>query len=391
MATPPTTFDRSFSFQEQGQGSHPSSRRNSGIQSIDSVSANANNLDMPYQAQSASWDTLDFNSARTTSPGFPYTPSYRDSFTPYGSDSGVSWAGRDTGPNQLFDEPTDANDVEYNPADFDGPGSHSNIPSPYFMDQELSNGRQGVSRDYMSSAAHESPMSQMLSNTDHLSPRMRSFSGDSKSGFGNSTHAKFGMDPNSYSPRPFSVPSPASSVGHLESERPRSRASSISSVHHQPPALTVGPMGEAFDKLAFDPVDSDLLWRNQQQQLNQQGTKAQSPPQLLIPNDGPSSSLQIPSFGNNHQGLGGTAGVSTGSLGLAAPSINILPSTPISGGASASNVPFQQVLQTLNERRQNSGSSEDSMGMITSHGTSQIFNSLHTAHSPIAFLRLICP
>jgi hypothetical protein len=393
MTTPPSSsnaFERAMAIPDSmvRGSSQPPSRHDSEIQHIDPSIANAGSgsLDVPYQAQSASWDA-DFPSAQTTSSGFPYTPSYRESFTPYGSDSGISWTGREPGgANQLYDEPVDANDVEYNPADFDGPGSHSNVTSPYLLDQEPSLGvpsSTGLNMD------------QMMPNQGHLSPRIRSFSSESKNSYGGTPHARMNsLDVNSFSPRPYNAPSPASSVGGLDIERPRSRASSVSSNHQATPSLTVGPMGDAFDKLGFDNVDSDLVWRSQQQQhsnsqqLNGQGgVKVQSPPQLFIPNEGSSSTLQIPSFGNQPS-------LGTGGLGLSAPGINILPATPVSGGgAGASHVPFDTVLKNLNDRRQQQhhqqqqhqqstnagGSNDESLAMIQSHGESNLppFPSLH--------------
>ncbi len=337
---------------------------------MDSGSTNGPNsgLEVPYQPQSAGWDTVDFSSGRNTSPGYPYTPSYRDSFTPYGSDSGVSWTGqaaRDGGAgSQLYEDPVGDHDVEYNPADFDGPGSQSDAPSPYFLEQDGGRSSSGMDSGLISGIGYNGDqMMNQQNNEHHYSPRMRTFSSESHNSYNGTPHARMNsLDVNSFSPRPISAGSPASSVGGLDIERPRSRASSIGSVNHQAtPSLTVGPMGEAFDKLGFDPVDSDLIWRNQQQQLNQQGV-AKSPPQLLIPNEGPSSTLQIPSFGTQASGL------STGSLGLSAPGINILPATPVSGGAGASNVPFDQVLKNLNHSRQNSGNAESNLGMMQSHG-----------------------
>jgi hypothetical protein len=371
MASPPS-YDRAYGGSQDPSNprssSQPPSRRNSDVHHIDSAAANAGNaaLEVPYQSQSAGWDTVDFNSGRNTSPGYPYTPSYRDSFTPYGSDSGVSWTGgREGASGPIYDDPVDSHDVEYNPADFDGPGSHSDAPSPYFLEQDS---RSGMDSGLISSIGYngDQMMNQQASNNDHISPRLRTFSAESQPSYnGGTPHARMNsLDVNSFSPRPISAGSPASSVGGLDIERPRSRASSIGSVHQATPSLTVGPMGEAFDKLGFDPVDSDLIWRNQQQQLNQQGV-AKSPPQLLIPNEGPSSTLQIPSFGTQ---ASLTGGLSTGGLGLSAPGINILPATPVSGGAGASNVPFDTVLKNLNHSRQNSGNGEANMGMMQSHG-----------------------
>jgi hypothetical protein len=389
MTSPPSSsaaFERAFTLGETaGRGSPqpgPGSRRNSDIQQIDATHANQAQapLDTPYQAQSSSWDSVDFSSARTTSPGFPYTPSYRDQYTPYGSDSGLSWSGRDSGNNHLYEEPADTHEVEYNPADFDGPGSQSNVASPYFLDQDHNQnlGRSGIGSDY----SYNGENNNILSNGDHLSPRMRSYSTDTTKSLSaaGTPHARMNsLDVNSFSPRPISAGSPASSVGGLDIERPRSRTSSISSMHQATPSLTLNPIGEAFDKLGFDSVDSDLIWRNQQgQQQQQQQGVAKSPPQLLIPNEGPSSTLQIPSFNNPNATLG--AGLNTGSLGLSAPGINILPATPVSGGAGASNVPFDQVLKNLNDRRQNSGSNEDNIRMIPSHGEFRILAFL-SSHS----------
>ncbi|KIM22972.1 hypothetical protein M408DRAFT_269512 [Serendipita vermifera MAFF 305830] len=384
MATPPT-LDRAYGSQDGPNArasSQPPSRRNSDVHHLDSGSANAPSgaLEVPYQPQSAGWDTVDFSSGRNTSPGYPYTPSYRDSFTPYGSDSGVSWTGGreangassgTNGQQQLYDDPVDNHDVEYNPADFDGPGSQSDAPSPYFLDQDGSRSSSGMDSGLISGMGYNGNGDQIMNNqvNEHhqYSPRMRTFSSESHNSYnGGTPHARMNsLDVNSFSPRPISAGSPASSVGGLDIERPRSRASSIGSVNHQStPSLTVGPMGDAFDKLGFDAVDSDIMWRNQQQQLNQQGV-AKSPPQLLIPNEGPSSTLQIPSFGTQ---ASLTAGLSTGGLGLSAPGINILPATPVSGGAGASNVPFDTVLKNLNHSRQNSGNADSSnLGMMQSH------------------------
>lgn len=380
MATPPTssaTYDRAYGSQDPSNGrssSQPPSRRNSDVHHLDSTAANnaSSGLEVPYQPQSAGWDTVDFSSGRNSSPGYPYTPSYRDSFTPYGSDSGVSWTGGNGrepstttggggGGGPLYDEPVD-HDVEYNPADFDGPGSQSDAPSPYFLEQDGSRSSSGMDSGLISGIGYNGDQMMNQQPDHHYSPRMRTFSSESHNSYnGGTPHARMNsLDVNSFSPRPISAGSPASSVGGLDIERPRSRASSIGSVNHQAtPSLTVGPMGEAFDKLGFDPVESDLIWRNQQQQLNQQGAK--SPPQLLIPNEGPSSTLQIPSFGTQ-------ASLTAGSLGLSAPGINILPATPVSGGAGASNVPFDQVLKNLNHSRQNSGNQESNLGMMQSHG-----------------------
>lgn len=378
-----TAFERALAASDQQSGastaSQSTSRRNSDMQHIDAAAGNAGassgGLDVPYQPQSASWDTVDFSSARNASPGYAYTPSYRDSFTPFGSDSGISWNGRAEPGNQIYDEPLDGthNDTEYNPADFDGSGSHSNMASPYFLDQQQDPRSAGISAEFGGFNGEQA----IAQSNDPLSQHIGAFGSDNNKGFngGMTPHARMNsLDVNSFSPRPYSAPSPASSVGGLDIERPRSRASSISSVHGPMPSLTVGPMGDAFDKLGFDPVENDLNWRNNQ--LNGQGVaKAQSPPSLMIPSDGPTSTstLQIPSFGQHGATLG--AGLNTGGLGgLSAPGINILPATPVSGGAGAAHVPFDTVLKNLNERRQQQPSvaEENNLGsMMPSHASSR--------------------
>ena len=131
-------------------------------------------------------------------------------------------------------------------------------------------------------------------------------------------------------------------------------------------------VSNTFDKLAFDTVDSDLLWRNQQQQQQQNSQKPNSPPQLFIPSESANTSLQIPSFGPS-LGLPGMGG---GSLGLAAPSINLLPATPVSGRASGNHVPFQHVLRNLNEQRQQHGQGENGLNSMSSHGELHFLSSL---------------
>ena len=338
------------------------SRRTSTHHSLDAASNPPTGSLDQSTLHSTPWDSIDITSVQT-SPGFPYTPNYRDSFTPSGSPR-LAWSSLAPEGNPLTDEPADLHELDYNPADFDAHGSYSNSNSPFLVldgDIALGGPSSRLPHDFLSGSAPpvEIPLNHTFSSSKRMDRSQASYSSIDFPSNGS-------LPPRAYSPRPdYSAPSPASSAG-LPAEQEhiaRSRASSFSSMARQP---TPG-VSEAFDKLAFDTVDSDLLWRNQQQQQQQQQQNSQkpnSPPQLFIPSESASTSLQIPSFGPSlaAPGMGG------GSLGLAAPSINLLPATPVSGGASGNHVPFQQVLRNLNEQRQQQG--ENGINSMSSHGES---------------------
>jgi hypothetical protein len=336
------------------------SRRTSTHHSLDAASnPPTGSLDQSTLRSSSPWDSIDITSVQT-SPGFPYTPNYRDSFTPSGSPR-LGWSSLGPDGNPLTDEPTDMHELDYNPADFDAHGSYSNSNSPFLVldgDITLGGPSSRLPPDFLSGSA---PVEMSLNHTFNTSKRMDG----TQTSFGSIDFPSNGsLPPRPYSPRPdYSAPSPASSAGHpAEQEHiARSRASSFSSMVRQP---TPG-VSEAFDKLGFDTVDSDLLWRNQQQQ-QQSSQKPNSPPQLFIPSESGNTSLQIPSFGPSL----GPPGMGGGSLGLAAPSINLLPATPVSGGASGNHVPFQQVLRNLNEQRQQHSQGENGLNSMSSHGES---------------------
>jgi len=334
------------------------SRRTSTHHSLDAASNQpTGSLDQSTLQSSSPWDSLDITSVQT-SPGFPYTPNYRDSFTPSGSPR-LGWSSLAADGNPLTDEPADMHELDYNPADFDAHDSYSNSHSPYLVldgDIALGGPSSRLPPDFLSGSGPSVEIS--LNHTFNSSKRMEG----TQNSFGSIDFPSNGsLPPRPYSPRPdYSAPSPASSAG-LPAEQEhmaRSRASSFSSMVRQP---TPG-VSEAFDKLGFDTVDSDLLWRNQQQQQNSQ--KPNSPPQLFIPSESGNTSLQIPSYGPSL----GPPGMGGGGLGLAAPSINLLPATPVSGGASGNHVPFQQVLRNLNEQRQQHSQGENGHNSMTSHG-----------------------
>ena len=337
------------------------SRRTSTHHSLDAASNPPNgSLDQSTLQASSPWDSIDITSVQT-SPGFPYTPNYRDSFTPSGSPR-LGWSSLGADGNPLTDEPSDLHDLDYNPADFDAHGSYSNANSPFLVldgDMALGGSSSRLPPDFLSgSAAHvEISLNHSFQSSKQMDGTQGSFSSIDFPSNGS-------LPRRAYSPRPdYSAPSPASSAG-LPAEQEhvaRSRASSFSSMARQP---TPG-VSEAFDKLGFDTVDSDLLWRNQQQQ-QQNSQKPNSPPQLFIPSEPTNTSLQIPSFGPSlaAPGMGG------GSLGLAAPCINLLPATPVSGGASGNHVPFQQVLRNLNEQRQQQNQGENGLNSMSTQGKS---------------------
>jgi hypothetical protein len=280
--------------------------------------------------------------------------------------------------NPLTDEPSDLHELDYNPADFDAHGSYSKPQLPFSRPRRRHGPRWSFlppPPDFLSGSG--GPVEISLNHTFHSSKQM------------DGTQASFrsidfpsngSLPPRVYSPRPdYSAPSPASSAG-LPAEQEhiaRSRASSFSSMVRQP---TPG-VSEAFDKLAFDTVDSDLALEEPAATAattttaaaataaatataEQQNTKPNSPPQLFIPSESANTSLQIPSFGPS---LGRPRDGRWG-LGLAAPSINLLPATPVSGGASGNHVPFQQVLRNLNEQRQQQSQGENGLNSMSSHG-----------------------
>lgn len=336
------------------------SRRTSTHHSLDAASnPPTGSLDQSTLQSSSPWDSIDITSVQT-SPGFPYTPNYRDSFTPSGSPR-LGWSSLAADGHPLTDEPSDLHELDYNPADFDAHGSYSNSNSPFLVldgDIGLGGPSSRLPPDFLSGSAP--PVEIPHNHTFNSSKRMDG----TQASYGSIDFPSNGpLPPRAYSPRPdYSAPSPASSAG-LPAEQEhiaRSRASSFSSMVRQP---TPG-VSDAFDKLGFDTVDSDLLWRNQQQQQQQNSQKPNSPPQLFIPSESANTSLQIPSFGPSL----GPPGMGGGSLGLAAPSINLLPATPVSGGASGNHVPFQQVLRNLNEQRQQHGQGENGHNSMSSHG-----------------------
>ena len=141
-----------------------------------------------------------------------------------------------------------------------------------------------------------------------------------------------------HSPRSYDHSSPSSN----DDPRPRSRASSVSSnpqiLPHSSPHLDVA---RTFENLRFESPN----WRHNQlpgERTLSPPRKAQSPPQLLIPDSSPALFPQETPMINAPEGDGGF--VSSG------PQLHIVPATPVSGGGAASQaVPFQSTLETLHQ------------------------------------------
>ena len=142
-----------------------------------------------------------------------------------------------------------------------------------------------------------------------------------------------------HSPRSYDHSSPSSND---DGGRPHSRASSVSSnpqiLPHSSPHLDVA---HNFENLRFESPN----WRHNQlpgERTLSPPRKAQSPPQLLIPDSSPSLFPQETPMINAPEGDGGF--VSSG------PQLHIVPATPVSGGGAASQaVPFQSTLETLHQ------------------------------------------
>ena len=141
-----------------------------------------------------------------------------------------------------------------------------------------------------------------------------------------------------HSPRSYDHSSPSSN----DDPRSRSRASSVSSnpqiLPHSSPHLDVA---HNFEKLRFESPSWRLHQLPGERNLSPP-RKAQSPPQLLIPDSSPSLFSQEAPMINAPDGDGGF--VSSG------PQLHIVPATPVSGGGAASQaVPFQSTLETLHQ------------------------------------------
>ncbi|KZV94741.1 hypothetical protein EXIGLDRAFT_502531 [Exidia glandulosa HHB12029] len=275
-------------------------------ESVESVSA-----PIPVNAHSSNWDQP--QSGRATPQDYPYNtpPSYAGSF---GSNPDSSnWPGDEAA---TYNHVLGGND-DYNPTDFDVPDAspsefnnlhffeHGSLQPDVLADLDLQPGNEPSFPIHLSFTPAE-PVQKL----PHQQPN-------------------FAMHTD--------ISSPGSSPGSVHNDRgvSHSRASSVSSVHshhsHHSPMLahhSLSPdAAPQFSTTGPSPPTSPQV-------------KAQSPPALVIPTDTPNvqSSLYPADQKPTHL-LPGQPAID----------INIVPSTPISGGV-ANNVPFQQVLHTLNQQ-----------------------------------------
>lgn len=251
------------------------------------------------------FDTYEFNHLQSTP--FPHTPSYNGSYqnSPYSGHSELSFDPE--GPESfglLGDELNGlATRDEYDPSEYDGPNSSSLLMfDGDFLDP---NGAQ------VSVSVTPAPLDQ-------------------------------------HSPLSFDHSSPSSNGDGA----PRSRASSVSSnpnpqIHSgSSPRLDVA---HTFEKLRFESPH----WATSHLPIDRATSppkKAQSPPQLLIPDSSPSARplfSQDPPLINAPEGDGGF---------MSGPQLHIVPATPVSGGGAASqSVPFQSTLETLHQGSSQTG------------------------------------
>lgn len=239
------------------------------------------------------FDTYEFSHLQSTQ--FPHTPSYNGSYqnSPYSGHSDLSY---EDGPDSFtLGDNLDVRE-DYDPSEYDPPNS---------------TGLLVFDGDFMTS--FDPPGSHVAVSV---------------------THAP--MD--QHSPRSYEHSSPSSNGD----ARPRSRGSSVSSnpqiLPHSSPHLDVA---HNFENLRFESPN----WRHNQlpgERTLSPPRKAQSPPQLLIPDSSPSLFPQETPMINAPDGDGGF--VSSG------PQLHIVPATPVSGGGAASQaVPFQSTLETLHQ------------------------------------------
>ena len=252
----------------------------------------------PINIGTSPFDSYEFSHLQ--SPPFPHTPSYNGSYqnSPYSGHSDLSYDPDGPEGFGLLGDGLDGLAVreDYDPSEYDPPNSTGLL---VFDSEFMTN--------LDPSGAHVS-VSVTPAPLDQHSPRSYDHSSPSSNGDG----------------------------------RPRSRASSVSSnpqiLPHSSPHLDVA---HNFENLRFDSPN----WRHNQlpgERTLSPPRKAQSPPQLLIPDSSPSLFPQETPMINAPDGDGGF--VSSG------PQLHIVPATPVSGGGAASQaVPFQSTLETLHQ------------------------------------------
>lgn len=255
----------------------------------------------------------------------PYTPSYNGSFNSWGSHS-VSWGGRENSdPMNMYEDADflmdDASssrrqrDEEYNPSQYDGDivGEMDDVPSTTSFNGARGNGGPQLSF---------TPAAEPFAAPQEHSP---AFSGASAS-------------------------SPGSDIDLNNTSNTRSRASSISSVPRSNPSVSppTGISRTFSTALSFD-SPGNPTFAVASHPPSSPGIKPQSPPALVIPDDGGLAPPQNPHVASSPS-------PSTARPGLSAPgvSIHIVPSTPIGGlevdaGAHGKEIqgrdgPYQQLM-----------------------------------------------
>ncbi|KAL4258254.1 C2H2-type domain-containing protein [Pleurotus pulmonarius] len=308
---------------------------------MDNDSPYINDIDLQPPSPSdahATYDSFDF--ANNTSSYAQQSPSYNGSFngSPYSNHSELSY---------VVDDNLNA----------------LNNPNNYTVFDDTVSGVQGLNplngggalglRDYDPSDfdAPNSGTSLLMFDTEYMTPYETHISSLSHHGHNSQDYHRGTYD---YS-------SPSSNGGDSGNEDIRSRASSVSSNHnpnntmHQgngnsnhlsspPPNLSPSPrlgVAQNLENLSFH---SPSWGTSPLPQLpnNQDNNKTQSPPRLLMPDSSPHMHSQPPPTINAPDDDGQGHG----------PSLNIVPATPI-GGMNASQVPFQNTLETVSQESGN--------------------------------------
>ncbi|KAJ7145102.1 hypothetical protein C8R43DRAFT_550392 [Mycena crocata] len=253
-----------------------------------------------------------FEYSNLGSPPFPHTPSYNGSYhnSPYSNHSELSFSGEQE-PFSLFEEEPAGVSVrtDYDPSEYDPPQS-----------------------------------SLLMFNDNDYIP-------------GHYDHSQISSVPVAPGPdhrnAPYDYSSPSSNGGgdSGEESKHRSRASSISSNPHISPSPRMD-VAQSFENMTFRSPNwgTEPLPRDRPGSPHQQ--KPQSPPRLLMPDNGSNSSPNFaPPTINAPEGDGGVVG----------PRLHIVPATPVSGGGAASTaVPFQTSLETLHQGASLNGNQQQS-------------------------------
>lgn len=141
-------------------------------------------------------------------------------------------------------------------------------------------------------------------------------------------------------PYDYSSPSSNASGNDDHPTDQRSRASSVSSNHAN--TYTASPrleVAQSFENMTFRSPHWGTEPLPQASHSPAPPSKPLSPPRLMMPDDHPGDA-QVPPKINAPDGDGGLGG----------PQFNIVPATPVSGGASVANpVPFQPTLEALHQ------------------------------------------